>query len=148
MQFWLMLRGVQEGWSGRKMLDTLKFFGLGLRTQVFYRLWGEARAVNAEAGQEATRPLNQVPTLAETPPVATNGPEGVLQTVRLIYRERVTGNIRVVYHSSKSPEGMTRQEAIDRAIAAYAGHSEEYQTDLVAAYHSSAIRLTPVQIAA
>lgn len=148
LQFWLMLRAVQEGWSGRKTLDTLRFFGLGTRTQVFYRLWGQARAVVAEAGQEPTRPLGQVPTLAEMPPVATNGPEGVLQTVRLIYRERVTGNIRIVYHSSKTPEGMTRQEAIDAAIDAYAGHSEEYQTDLIAAVHSSAIRLTPVQIAA
>jgi hypothetical protein len=143
-----MLRGVQEGYSGRKMLDTLRFFGLGIRTARFYQLWGQARAVTAEAGQEPTRPIGQVPTLAEMPPVATNGPEGVLQTVRLIYRERVTGQLRTVYHSTKSDQGITREQAIQNAIGAYEDHSEEYQTDLIAAVHSSAIRLTAVQVAA
>lgn len=143
-----MLRAVEEGWSGRKTADTLRFFGLGLRTQVFYRLWAQARAVRAEAGLEPTRPLDQAPTLAEMPPVATNGPEGVLQTVRLIYREKVTGQIRTVYHSTKSDQAITREEAIANAISAYEEHSEEYQTDLVAAVHTSAIRLVNVQVAA
>jgi hypothetical protein len=146
LQFWLMLRAVAEGWSGSKTLDTLRFFGLGMRTQQFYRLWATARAVNAEAGLEPTRPLDQAPTLDEMPPVATNGPEGVLQTVRLIYRERVTGNMRTVYHSTKSDQAITRQEAIANAIDAYATHSEDYQTDLVAAVHTSAIQLVPVTV--
>lgn len=148
LQYWLMLRAVQEGWSGSKTLATLRFFGIGMRTQNFYRLWGTARAVVAEAGQEPTRPLTQVPTLSEMPPVATSGAEGVLQTVRLIYRERETGNIRVVYHSTKSEAGITRAEAIAAAADAYSGHSEEYQTDLIAAVHTSAIRLVPVSVAA
>lgn len=148
LQFWLMLRGVQEGFSGRRMLDTLRFFGLGMRTERFYQLWGQARAINAEAGQEPTRPIDQAPTLSEMPPIATNGPEGVLQTVRLIYRERVTGNLRTVYHSTKSDQAITREQAIQNAIGAYQAHSEEYQTDLVAAVHSSAVRLTSVQVAA
>lgn len=150
LQYWLMLRGVQEGYSGNQVLSLFREFGLGMRRQAFYRLWGEATTTVREAGLEPTRPLDQVPTLAETPPVAA-GPRaeaGVLQTVRLTYRERETGNIRTVYHSTKSEEGITRQQAVNNAIEAYAGHSEEYQTSLIAAAHTSAIRITPLEAAA
>lgn len=150
LQYWLMLRGVQEGMSGSEVLSTFRQFGLGMRTQEFYRLWGQAQTVTAEAGEEPTRPLDQVPTLAESPPIAASAraEPGVLQTVRLIYREAETGNIRVVYHSTKSDNGVTRQEAINNAIDAYAAHSEEYQTTLVAAAHTSSVRITPVEVAA
>jgi len=87
-----------------------------------------------------------VPTLAESPPSPTRATEGVLQTVRLVYREKVTGDLRVVFHSTKSEAGVTRQEAIDNAISEYEAHSEEYQTTLVGAVHTSSIRLTPVQV--
>lgn len=148
LQFWLMMRAVSEGWSGSKTLSTLRFFNLGMRTQQFYRLWGMARAAVAEAGQEPTRPLDQKPTLAESPPIPTNNKAGYIQTVRLIYRERVTGNLRTVYHSTVGDQPITRAQAIANAIDAYAAHSEEYETDLVAAFHSSSRRLVPVSVAA
>lgn len=150
LQFWLMLRGVQEGMSGQKVLDTFREFGLGMRRQEFYRLWGQAQTVTAEAGQEPTRPLDQLPSLAEQPPypASSRAEPGVIQTVRLIYREAETGKQRVVYHSTKSAQGITRQQAINNAIDAYAAHSEEYQTTLLAAVHTSAIRIVPAEEAA
>lgn len=148
LQFYFMLRGVQEGYSGQQVLNLLQEFGLGLRRQQFYRLWGVARTAVAEAGQEPTRPADQVPTLAESPPVPTRNKQGVLQTVRLVYSEAVTGNLRTVYHNVVSDSGVTRQQAVDTAIAAYQPHSEEYQTTLVAAFHSSSVRLTPMEAAA
>jgi hypothetical protein len=150
LQFWLMLRGVQEGMSGSRILGTFREFGLGMRTQDFYRLFGQATRVVAEAGAEPTRQLGQVPTLAESAPVAAmpSAEPGVIQTVRLIYKEAVTGNLREVFHSTKTEHGITRQEAVNRAIDAYAAHSEEYQTTLVAAAHTSAIRIVPTELAA
>ena len=150
LRYWLMLRGVQEGLSGARMLSTLREFGIGIRRQDFYRLWGQATSVVAEAGAEPTRPLELAPTLSEITPVAA-GPRaepGVIQTVRLVYNESVTGNLRTVYYSTKSDEGMTRQEAVNAAIDAYATHSEEYETTLVAAAHTSAIRIVPTELAA
>jgi hypothetical protein len=145
LQYYFMLRGAQEGYSGQQVLNLLQEFNLGMRRQDFYRLWGTARSAVSEAGQEPTRPADQVPTLAEMgPPVPTRNSQAILQTTRLIYREQMTGQIRTVYHSITSEQGMTRQEAVNAAIAAYAAHSEEYQTTLVAAYHSSAVQLVPV----
>lgn len=143
-QLSLMIAGAARGMSGQAVLTELREAGLGVRRQQFYRLWGTARTIAAEAGLEPTRPLNETPDLGKIPPVATKGAEGYLQTVRLVYREAVTGNQRVVFHNSKSDQPMTRQEAIDQAIAAYEGHSEEYDTTLIAAVHTSAIHLVPV----
>lgn len=150
LEYQLMLRAIGQDLSGAQTLRLFREFGLGMRTQDFYSLWGQAQVVYREAGEEATRPLDQVPTLAETPPIAA-GPRaepGVIQTVRLTYRENVTGKLRIVYHSTKSDEGVTRQEAMNNAVSAYAAHSAEYETSLVAAAHTSAIRIVPMDIAA
>lgn len=141
-----MIAGALQGLSGASVLRELRAGGIGGRTQDFYRIWGTARSIAAEAGLEPTRPLNERPTLGQMTPVATNGAQGVLQTTRLVYKERVTGNIRVVYHNVKSDTPMTRQEAIQAAIDAYGEHDEEYQTDLISAVHTSAIRLIPVTV--
>lgn len=143
-QFAYMVKGALENLSGATVLRALRESGLGIRTQEFYRTWGTARRLAAETGLEPTRPVDQAPTLQEATPVATRGAEGFLHTTRLVYRERVTGKQRVVYHNVKSPVLLTRQEAINQAIDAYAAHSEEYETDLVAAVHSSVIHLVPV----
>jgi hypothetical protein len=150
LEYQLMLRAVREGFSGAHTLALFREFGLRMRTQDFYALWGNAQTVVRETGEEATRPLDTVPTLAETPPYPANpsAAPGVLQTVRLTYREKVTGKYRTVYHSVKSDNGVTRQEAINTAITAYSPHSEEYETTLVAAAHTSAIRIVPQEAAA
>jgi hypothetical protein len=140
------IRAANEGLSAGAWLRSLQESGSGIRRQVGLRLYAEARRVAAEAGEEPTRPLNERPTLDQMPPVATRSTAAVLQTVRLVYREKVTGNLRVVFHSTESEQGVTRQEAIDNAIDAYSAHSEEYQTTLVGAVHTSAVRLTPVAL--
>jgi hypothetical protein len=140
------VRAAAEGLSAQKWLDALKATGQGIRRQVALRLFKEAKVIAAESGQEITRSLNAVPTLDEMAPSPTRNSTGVLQTVQLTYRERVTGKLRTVYHNTKSENGVTRQQAIDLAIAEYQQHSEEYQTELIGAIHTSAIRLTPVSL--
>lgn len=150
LQFTLMLRAVREGYSGAQTLALFREFGLGMRRQAFYRLWGEAQVDVREAGEEVTRPLSAVPTAAETRPVPASPrtAPGVIQTVRLRYQEAVTGNLRTVFYQVKTDEGITRQAAINMAIDAYATHSQEYQTTLIAAAHTSAIRIVPTELAA
>lgn len=145
IRYALLLRGAQEGLSGNQMIAALRQAGIGMRRQQFYRLWGTATAAVREAGVEPTRPLDQVPTLSEsTPfPAGRKAEPGYLQTVRLVYLEPMTGKYRVVYHSTKSAAGVTRQQAITNAIDAYAAHSEEYETTLVGAAHTSTLRIVP-----
>lgn len=140
------VRAAREGLSAAAWIRALQAAGQGIRRQVALRLYSEAKTVAAEAGAEPTRDLDLVPTLAEMAPSPTRNSSGVLQTVRLVYRERVTGNLRTVFHSTVTETGITRQEAINAAIDAYQAHSEEYQTELVGAVHTSAIRLVPVSL--
>jgi hypothetical protein len=142
-----MISAALRGLTGAGTLTEMREAGLGMRTQEFYRSWGAAREIAAGTGQEPTRPVGDVPAPAEISPIATNGPAGFLQTVTLVYKERVTGNRRVVYHSTKSDLPVTREQAINNAISAYEGHSEEYQTDLLGAFHTSTIQLVPVEVA-
>lgn len=140
------IRAAQEGVSANRWLKALADAGTGIRRAVGLKLYAEAKGIAAEAGTEPTRALHQVPLPGEMRPHPTRGTAGVLQTVRLVYRERVTGKLVTRFHSTVSPEGYTRQEAIQAAIEAYAAHSEEYQNDLVGAVHTSAVRLVPVTL--
>lgn len=130
------LRAVGENQSANAWLAALREAGTGLRRQVGLRLYGEAKRLAAEYGQEPQRNLEAVPTFAESRQWPTRQSTGVLQTVQLVYRERVTGRIVTRYFNVKTPQGITRGEAIDRAIAANESNAEQYQQDLVGAVHT------------
>jgi hypothetical protein len=140
------MRAAREGVSGNRWLRILRDSGTGIRRAVGLKLFAAARRIVAESGEEPFRDLTSVPEFNHMAPMATNGASGILQTVRLTYRERVTGNVREVFYSVKSDEGITRQSAINKAVAAYSSHSEEYETDLMGAVHTGATRLVPVRI--
>jgi hypothetical protein len=135
------LRAIAEGTSANKWMAALTAAGTGIRRQVGFRLFGQARAMAAEYGAEPSRPINQVPTRTEMRSWPTRSANGVLQTVQVFYRERVTGRIVQKYYSVKTETGVTRQEAIDRAISAYSASAEDYEQDLIGAVHTGAAAL-------
>lgn len=130
------LRAIGEGQSANQFAAALRESGAGLRRQVALRIYGQARAIAAEYGQETTRPLDQVPTGAESRQWPTRESNGVLQTVQLFYRERVTGNIVQRFYNVKTAEGITRQEAINQAISANTDNATRYEQSLVGAVHT------------
>jgi hypothetical protein len=121
--------------------------GAGIRRQVALRVYGEARRIAAEYQQEPTRPLDQVPTRAEGAPWEVRGEPGVLQSVRLFFRERVTGNIIEKFYNVKTAEGITRQEAIDRAMAAYVGSTSQREQTFEGAFHTGTAFLVQAEAA-
>lgn len=144
----LAVEAAQQGLTAAAWIRSLQAAGTGIRRQVALRIFAEAKVTAAETGEEPGRPLDQVPTLAESPPSPTRSREGVLQTVRLLYREKVTGQLRTVYWSTITDNGITRQDAINQAIDAYEPHAIEYRQTLLGAVHTSSRRLVPVQVAA
>lgn len=130
------LRAVREGTSANAWLKALAGAGSGVRRAVGLRLYGQARRLAAEYAQEPTRPLDQAPTFSEMGQWPTRASSGVLQHVQLFYRENVTGRIVVRHYSVKTSEGITRQEAIDRAIEANEVNAERYEQQLVSAIHT------------
>lgn len=130
------LRAVGEGLSANQWANALRESGAGVRRQVALRIYGQARAIAAEYGQEVTRPLDQVPNRNEARSWPTRETDGVLQTVQLFYRERVTGNIIQRFYNTKTAEGITRREAIQQAIDANVGNATRYEQGLVGAVHT------------
>lgn len=129
------LRAVREGLGANAWLRALTEAGAGVRRQVGLRVYAQAKRLNAEYGEEITRPLNAVPVQSETAPWEVQGEGGVLQTVLLFYREAVTGRTVERFYNVKTAEGVTRQEAVNRAIDANTANATRYQQSLTGAFH-------------
>lgn len=137
------LRAVGEGLSANQWAAALRESGAGIRRQVALRIYGQARALAAEYGQEPTRPISDRPDASTARQWPTRASSGVLQTVQLFYRERVTGNIVQRFYNVKTAEGLTREEAISQAINANTGNAARYQQELIGAVHTGVALLTP-----
>jgi hypothetical protein len=130
------IKAAEAGYSANAFVRALAEAGAGMRRAVALKVFAAGRALAAEYRQEPTRPLNQVPTFAESKQWPTRASEGVLQTVQLTYRERVTDRIVTRFYNVKTAGGITRQEAIDQAVTANAANAERYQQTLVGAIHT------------
>lgn len=141
------LRAVRENVSANRWLTALREAGTGIRRAVGLRVFAEARRLAAEYGQEPTRDTGKVPAHEEMRQWPTNSAEGVLQTVRLFYREKVTGRVIDRFYNVKSPQGLTRQAAVQQAIDANVANAERYQQELIGAFHTGAAVLVPTLVA-
>lgn len=137
------VRAASEGESANVWLQALRESGAGIRRQTGLQIFGQAKALVAEYSQEPTRPLGSVPTASESRQWPTTRTSGVLQTVQLFYREHVTNRVLSRFYSVRSTEGVTRGEAIRRAITAYSasppaseGGSKPDQADFIGAVHT------------
>lgn len=141
------MRAAGEGLSANRFLSDLREAGLGVRRAVGLQVYGEARRLIAEYGQEATRPKESVPTFNETRPFPTRDKTGIIQTVQVFTREAVTGNVITHFVTIKSEGGITRQEAEDRAIDSISTGSNYEQETVIGAMHTGAARLVAQQVA-
>lgn len=141
------LRGISEGLSANQWAAVLRESGAGLRRSVALSIYSQARSIAAEYGNEPTRPLNAVPTYQEAKSWPTREASGVLQTVQLFYRERVTGNIIQRFYNVKTPNGITRQDAINSAVNANVGNAAKYQQELIGAVHTGTANLVAQDVA-
>ena len=130
------LRAIAEGQSANAWVQALRESGAGIRRQVALRIYGEARTLAAEYANEPTRPINAVPSREEARQWPTRASEGILQTVQLFYRERLTGRIIQRFYNVKTENGITREEAMARAADANTANASRYEQELVGAVHT------------
>lgn len=130
------LRAIGEGLSANKFVSALREAGMGMRRESALRLYGQAQRLISEYGQEITRPLDQVPGFDPKNQWPTREATGILQNVQLVYREAVTGRQVVRYFNVKTENGVTRAEAIARAVDAHAGPAERYRQTLIGAFYT------------
>jgi hypothetical protein len=137
------LIAARGGLSANAFARQLQSEGLGVRRSELLQLYKTAVGIVARTAEEPFRDLNSVPTAAERGTWPTRDATGVAQTVTLTYRDRTTGTIKQTWYRTVTPNGVTRGEAVARAISAYSDSADNYEQDLIGAVHTSAYNLTP-----
>lgn len=141
------LRAIGNGLSGNQFVTELRQAGMGMRRQAALQIYAQARTLAAEYADEPTRNLNAVPTYGEAKAWPVRGQPGILQTVRLFYVERVTGRVVSRFYNVKTERGVTRQEAINRAISANVANALQYDQVLAGAAHTGTANLVQMDVA-
>lgn len=137
------LIAAQNGMSANQFYRELRDLDMAPRRSEALSIYKMAQSIVSRSPDEPFRDITRAPTGGEIGPWPTRKAEGILQTVSLIYRDRVTGTLQRTYWSTKNETPMTRENAMAAAINAYADHAERYGQDLIGAIHTGAYALTP-----
>lgn len=135
------VKAASQGESASQFYRDLRAIGAGARRGEVFALFRNAKSVAVADAAEAFRNQQAIPLPSEmgTWPVKTQ--TGIAQTVTLNYRDKVTGEQKLTYWRTITPNGITREQAVAQAITAYAEHADRYGQDLIGAVHSSARQL-------
>jgi hypothetical protein len=137
------LIAARGGLTAKAFYDYMHELGLAARESEARAVYKIARAAVASSRDEIFRPLNQVPKPGVNDTWPTRKTAGIAQTVTLVYRDRTTGVRKQTYYRVITENGITREEAIAKAINTYSEHAEDYDQDLEAALHTSSLRMVP-----
>lgn len=137
------LIAAKNGLSGAEFIRYLRSAGLGARDSEVRALLKTAYETLKKNPDEPFADPNSVPDLSTASPWPTVSARGVSQRVKLTYRVKSIGALVTVPYSVNSENGVTRQEAIAKAIEAYKAKAEEYGQELVGAVHTKTYALTP-----
>ena len=92
-----ILRGVREKASGTSILRHLRKFGLGYRTQDFFRDWNETKYWYEKSQHIRYVPRSKVPSEDVYVPVYSHADNKYLTTMRVRGINRVTGEEEEIY---------------------------------------------------
>lgn len=137
------LLSARAGQSANAFYRELQALGTAPRRSEALQIHGVARGIVTRTPREPFQPLNQIPILGPNDVWPSKNAQGVVQTVSLLYRDKITGQIQQTWWRTVTPDGITREEALARAVDAYSEHAEQYAQDIIGAIHTSAYRLVP-----
>lgn len=137
------LIAARGGMSANAFYRQLQQLGMGAKRSEVLALFKIAKAIVTKTDQEVFQDPTLVPSGQDLVPWPVRIATGVKQNVTLTYRDKTTGEIKQTYYSVTSPNGITRQEAVNEAIGAYADASERYNQDLIGAVHTGSYQLVP-----
>jgi hypothetical protein len=140
------LAAASRGMSERAWEREARSLGLGARSSEMLSLWRVAKTIVTNAPSEPFQPIEHNPAHQALPAWPSKNATGVAQTVTLTYRDRATGQIKQTWWRTVTENGISREQAMATAINSYSEHAESYEQDLIGATHTSAYRLTPMDM--
>lgn len=137
------LIAAKEGMSGAAFIRTVRALGMGARESEMRALLKVAYNTLKTNPDSAFENPDEVPDISAAQPWPTVAASGMSQRIELTYRVKATGTLITVPYAVSSENGVTRAEAIAKAIEAYKGKAEQYGQELVGAVHTKTFVLTP-----
>lgn len=133
-------RALHNGQSATSALRDFRKSGGSMRTQTFYRLYGQAQVEGIHRYDEASRPLNRTPTPDEIQTMTVRRGGGFLHKVVVMTKD-ASGQIisRTLNITRKTP--MTRGNAIRKAMSIVADNRDSYGLEPVAAFHTGVFEM-------
>ena len=112
----LIQTALREGGSATSALAGFRAAGGRIRTQTWYRLWGQTELERARVGDEIGANPRRIPTSGEIQTSTSRRARGYMQRVTVLGRD-ADGNVLARDVSLRPGALVSRQNAIDKALA-------------------------------
>lgn len=122
-------RFLDEGYTARDALDVFRSQGGAMRTQTWYRAWGEMENVVSRRAQWATVDPDLFPSADLYAPWSAGRPGSYATQVKVLLRDRETGLVSSIGYTHITDEPHTPAEAMDAGMGIYQQGSEDESTD-------------------
>lgn len=145
---------VKAGVSARAGLQVVRDAGLKVRDATWFRMVGEVRAHYGNRMDELSKPQNLRPKQSERTPIPTKTARGFRQYVDIWIKPRGADQPIAITQAVTSPVLLSRQRAVDMAIAGYRNAQARRQTtgatlttlpdaSIVGAIYTATLEFTP-----
>lgn len=139
----------EGGLTSTQALAEFRAAGGKMRTQTWYRMWGEVENERSLFGIETGRPLHLKPTQDEIIPMTTRRAAGYMQRVQVVTRD-AEGSVATKTIDVRSKTLISRKNAIARAEKIVEGittsqdkGAEQYYHAVVTAFYGGTYELNP-----
>lgn len=145
-----LIHKLTEGeFTSSQALAEFRAAGGKMRTQTWYRMWGEVENERSLSGIETGRPLHLKPTQDEVIPMTTRRASGYMQRVQVVTRDS-EGTLATKTIDVRSKDLISRKNAIGRAEKIVEGittsqdkGAEQYYHAVVTAFYGGTYELNP-----
>lgn len=124
-------------------LTSFRQAGGRIRTESWYRLYGQERAGFGAKIREQTLPTNRRPASNEVQRYSSRTATGYMQQVELTVRDRRSHLTLTKRFTYRTDTLVTRNRAVTAAIDTYAGASDAYEEDILGAAYTGTFELFP-----
>jgi hypothetical protein len=140
-----MRRLIEEGASAAEGLRRYRAAGGAIRTQVWYRSFGETARVLAEKGKVLAAPRTRRPAADEVTTWTTRRATGYIYQAEVQVRLRGTSEIFTTNFSFKSDRLVRYGAALDSILDAATSDIEQYGEIVLGGYMTGVYELQPEQ---
>lgn len=142
VQPWVQ-RALREGLSPTAALKVAREAGLSIRTQEWYRVYGQERANLALTAMARDLPLNRRPAASEIGRWTTRRRKGYAYRVQGVLKDRVTGATKNAYITVTYDRLVSRGKAIADAMAGFTDAEDRYPAELLGAFTGGVFEMVP-----